>query len=67
MILGLKPQDSEFVDWQSILSLVFPAQAGIQVCFVDIAQAQIDAGLRRHDVVQTTDLFLDSPIRTVVS
>lgn len=67
MILGLKPQDSEFVDWQSILSLVMPAQAGIQVCIVDIVQAQIDAGLRRHDVVQTTDLFLDSPIRTVVS
>jgi hypothetical protein len=39
MILGLKPQDSEFVDWQSILSLVIPAQAGIQVCIVDIVQA----------------------------
>lgn len=65
MILGPKPRDSEFVDWQSTLPFVIPAPAGIQVCFDAIVHAKIDAGPRRHDVVQTTDLFVDSPIRTI--
>ena len=48
MTLGFKPRGSEFIDWNSTLHFVIPAQAGIQ-SLVNKPKLNLDAGLRRHD------------------